>query len=228
MTQSPNKKSADEYMKDILSYINQNPSGMTITDIAEGIDSSRVTVGKYIAILLERDEVFYKKIGAYKLYFNSKSEFIPRDMVYSYFKGFLSGIDEVIDDKSKLKEIGSVIAGHMDFPYGSKFPEKVLPKNNKNSVNEFLKYFGQIIPFVQFLYRNKINVETNVDKKAKRALYRISNLGNLEKFMQNHFYIMTGVIEKSILKKLNMNARCQIEKIDIENRLLEFSIEFID
>jgi len=214
-------------MDDILSFISHNPSGVTITDIAKGIDSSRVTAGKYIAVLLERQEVFFKEIGAYKLYFSSKSQLIPRELVYAYFSGILKGLDSVIKDKKKLKLIGKSIAENTDFPYGSKFPEEVLPSNNGQSVSNFFKYFGNMIPFVPFVFRNKINVNSQINETERKAVYSIGNLQELSGFMQNHFYIMTGVIEHSIIKKLNIDAKCQIEKIDVENKIVEFSIKFL-
>jgi len=61
-----------------------------------------------------------------------------------------------------------------------------------------------MIPFVQFAYRNRIHVDTTLDERPKRAVYRISNVSDLERFMQNHFYVMRGVIEQSINKKLNI------------------------
>jgi len=227
MRKSKNKKSSKEYMEEILSFINHNPSGVTITDIAKGVNTSRVTAGKYVAILLERKEVFFKEIGAYKLYLSSESKLIPREMVHSYFKGLLSGLDDVVNNKDKYKRIGKKIAETMDFPYGSKFPDEILPKNNGKSVKKFLKYFGNMIPFVQFVYRNKINVDTHIQKGYKKALYRISNIRELSGYMQVHFFIMTGVIEESIKKKLHMESRCQIEKIDTDNNIVEFTIEFI-
>jgi len=226
MKKSKNKKSAEEYREEIIAFIDHNPSGVTITDIAKGINTSRVTAGKYIAILLERQEVFFKEIGAYKLYYSSKSQLIPREMVFSYFEGLLNGLDQFIEDKEKLKTIGKKIADYMDFPYGSKVPAEVLPKNNRTSVDKFLTYFGSMIPFVQFVYRNKINVITKLDEHKKRAVYRLSNIKELGRFMQIHFYIMMGVIEKSIQKKLNLKVRAQIEKMDFENDIVEFSLEF--
>lgn len=227
MKKSKNKKSAEEYMEDIMSFINQNPSGVTITDIAKGIDTSRVTVGKYIALLIERQEVFFKEIGAYKLYFSSKSKLVPRELIYSYFTGLLSGLDAVIDNKDKFKLIGKAIAERTNFPYGSKFPEEVLPKNNGESVIEFLKFFGKMIPFVPFMYRNKIRVETKINKKEKKATYRIGNIRDLSGFMQNHFYIMTSVIEYSIRKKLDIAVKCEVEEMDFENNAVEISLDFI-
>jgi len=227
MKNSKNKKSANEYMEEILTFIDHNPSGVTITDIAKGIETSRVTAGKYIAILLERQEVFFKEIGAYKLYYGSKSHLIPREMVYSYFEGLLNGLDSALGDKEKLKEIGKEIARYTDFPYGSRVPVEVLPKNNGKSVEKFLTYFGSMIPFVQFVYRNKINISTTVDEKKRKAVYRVSNIRELGGFMQNHFFIMIGVIERTIEKKLNLEVRCQIEKMDFENDIVEFSLEFL-
>lgn len=227
MKKSKNKKSSEDYMEEILSFINHNPSGVTITDIAKGVNTSRVTVGKYIAILLERKKVFFKEIGAYKLYYSSESRLIPREMINSYFMGLMLGLDEVVANKDKYKRIGVEIAKTMEFPYGSKFPDEILPKNNKKSVKKFLKYFGNMIPFVQFVYRNKINVDTHIQKGDRKALYRVSNLFELSGYMQVHFYIMTGVIEESIKKKLGIKSKCQIEKIDTENNIIEFTIEFI-
>jgi len=227
MKKSKNKKSAEDYMEEIISFIDHNPSGVTITDIAKGIGTSRVTAGKYIAILVERQEVFFKEIGAYKLYYGSKSKLIPREMVFSYFEGLLRGLDRIVEDKEQLKKIGNEIAEYTDFPYGSPVPAEVLPKNNGTSVEKFLTYFGSMIPFVQFVYRNKININTKVDEKKRRAVYRISNIRELEGFMQNHFYIMMGVIERTIKKKLNLEVRCEIEKMDFDNDIVEFSLEFI-
>jgi predicted transcriptional regulator len=227
MKKSKNKRTSKDYIEDILSYIGQNPSGVTITDIANGIGTSRVTVGKYIAILLERNEVFTKEIGAYKLYYSIESKLIPRELIYSYFTGLLSGLDEIVDDKTKLKLIGKAIAERTNFPYGSKFPEEVLPKNNGESVIEFLKFFGKMIPFVPFMYRNKIRVETKINKKEKKATYRIGNIRDLSGFMQNHFYIMTSVIEYSIRKKLDIAVKCEVEEMDFENNAVEISLDFI-
>ncbi|MBD3212457.1 MAG: hypothetical protein GF311_07600 [Candidatus Lokiarchaeota archaeon] len=227
MKKSKNKKSSEEYIKEILSYINENPSGVTITDIAKGVDTSRVTAGKYIAILLERQEVFFKEIGAYKLYYSTKSKLIPRELIYSYFTGLLSGLSEITDDKENLALIGKAISQRTDFPYGSKFPDTVLPKNNGTSVIEFLTYFGSMIPFIPFVYRNRIEVETKINKKEKKAFYRIKNLQDLSEFMQNHFYIMVGVIEHSIKKKLGMDVKCVIEGMDFENNIVEISLQFL-
>ncbi|TXT63325.1 MAG: hypothetical protein BAJALOKI3v1_390018 [Promethearchaeota archaeon] len=227
MKKSKNKKSSEEYMEEIMSFINQNPSGVTITDIANGISTSRVTAGKYIAILLERQEVFFKEIGAYKLYYSTKSKLIPRELIYSYFTGLLSGLDKIIENKEQLKLIGEAISERTDFPYGSKFPEEVLPKNNSRSVIKFLTYFGSMIPFVPFVYRNKIEVNTKILKEQKKAFYRIKNLRDLSEFMQNHFYIMIGVIEHSIKKKLGIEVKCEVVKMDLENNVVEISLEFI-
>ncbi|MBD3193719.1 MAG: hypothetical protein GF317_01590 [Candidatus Lokiarchaeota archaeon] len=210
-----------------MSFISQNPSGVTITDIANGIDTSRVTVGKYIAILLERQEVFFKEIGAYKLYYSIKSKLIPRELIYSYFSGLLLGLNEIVENKEKLIILGKAISERTDFPYGSKFPEEILPKNNGNSVIKFLTYFGSMIPFVPFIYRNKIEVDTRINKNEKKAYYRIKNLRDLSEFMQNHFYIMIGVIEHSIKKKLGLDVRCKIESMDFEDSSVEISLKFL-
>ncbi|TXT58186.1 MAG: hypothetical protein BAJALOKI2v1_420008 [Promethearchaeota archaeon] len=212
------------YINTITHFLNENPSGVTITDIAEGIESSRVTVGKYIAIMLERDTIEYKKIGAYKLYYNSKQEQIPSNLVFSYFSGFLTGIKEINLSKEKLKTIGSTIADFMDFPYGSKFPDEILP-DKSGSFIDFYEYFGEILPFVRYIYRNGIKVETDIHEEENKAYYTIKNVNNLDKFLDVHFYIMTGVIEKTIFNKLNKKSVCQVEDIDIDKKQVKLSLK---
>ena len=48
---------------EIAQYLRNNPSGLTITDIAKGIDTSRVTVTKYMPELLQEEKVFAKEVG---------------------------------------------------------------------------------------------------------------------------------------------------------------------
>lgn len=212
------------YINRITEFLNENPSGVTITDIAEGIESSRVTVGKYIAIMLERDKIEYKKIGAYKLYYNSDNTQIPADLVFSYFSGLLTGIKEINLRKDDLKTIGRTIADFMDFPYGSKFPDEILT-DKSGSFKEFYEYFGEILPFVRYIYRNGIKVETQLQEKENKAFYTIKKVNNLDKFLDVHFHIMTGVIEKTILNKLERKSVCEVEEIDIEKKQVKISLK---
>jgi hypothetical protein len=168
-----------------------------------------------------------KEIGAYKHDYSVESKLIPRELIYSYFTGLLSGLDEIVDEKSKLKLIGKAISKKTDFPYGSKTPEEFLPKKNGGSVRNYLAYLGSMIPFVPFIYRNKIETDTMIHEDGKKALYRIKNLRDLSDYMINHFYIMVGVIEYWIKINVGIDVICQVENIDFKKNFVEISLEFL-
>jgi len=220
------RKGKEYYINKITEYLNKNPSGVTITDIAEGIKSSRVTVGKYIAILLERNKIEYKKIGAYKLYYNSEDETISSELVFSYFSGLLTGLKKINLNKDQLKLIGKTTADFMDFPYGSKFPDEIL-KDKSRYFKKFYQYFGEILPFVRFIYKNGIEVETHIKEQDNKAFYTINNVNNLEEFLDLHFYIMSGIIEKTIFNKLKKKSVCEIENIDVKKKQVKLSLKIL-
>ena len=128
-----------DFSKEILNYLLINPSGLTITDIAKGINTSRITVSKYVSILEAKKKVSTKEIGAYTLYFNVKRGLIPLDIMLPFYTGLLNGLKEDITDREYYKKYGKRIADFMKFPYGSEVIDYVLPKKDRTN-EKYLKF----------------------------------------------------------------------------------------
>ncbi len=224
---SQKESKGKDYKKRILGYLTENPAGLTITDISNGIETSRITVSKYISVLEATKEVFSKKIGAYKLYFTSERSFIPKKLIVSYYSGLLSCLKDEINDYKKFKGFGRKIANFMVFPYGSEFPDDVLP-TRKGTVRSFLKYLGKALPYIDFIHGRKIDVSININDEGNIAKYLITNveLLKIEDF-DIHFYIVSGIVEELVLKTIKKKCICNVENIDILNKSVEISIEIV-
>ena len=98
---------------EIVRYLKNHPSGLTITAIAKGIDTSRVTVTKYMSQLLEEENVFAKEVGVYKLYYSSERDFIPKKILQAFYTGVLTGI------KGKLAKVMDMIQAKQKSTGGS-------------------------------------------------------------------------------------------------------------
>ncbi len=110
---SKKKRKGTNWKKKILSFLEENPSGFTITDIAEGIKSTRITVSKYFSQLEIENKVLSKTIGVYKLYFSAERRYIAIDLVRAFYKSILSGIKGKFSKKEEFKEIGYSISDSM-------------------------------------------------------------------------------------------------------------------
>ena len=108
-----------EYEVRIIELLQQSPSGLTITDIHNGINASRITVSKYISVLEAKGKVFSKKIGAYKLYFITERKYIPKTPMLAYYAGLLSCIKKEFSDLNKFKEFGYLNDDFIKYPYSS-------------------------------------------------------------------------------------------------------------
>lgn len=215
-----------DYNQEILDYLLDNPSGLTITDISEGINTSRITVSKYVGILEAQEEVTNRKIGAYKLYYNANKSLIPKRVMLSYYTGLLSGLKKEITDHEKYKDFGRTIADFMEFPYGSGFPENI--KNSKDNYRKYLKYFGKTLPYIDFIYEEKPNIEIIVEEnKAIYTLTKISLFDKSENF-DVHYFIASGVIERIISKSLQRDVRCNVKEIDPKGRSVKLIVEIND
>ena len=217
-----------DFEEDILDYLNQKPSGQTITDIANGIDSTRITVSKYLTGLEKEEKIFTKKIGAYTLYFNSERSVVPRNLAIGFYEGILAWMGERIKDNESYKELGIVCAKFLPLPDGSYMkdllPSKTIP------IKKFLKYFGKVFTYYDFIFNEKLNVEVLINDAGSGAIYRLINIDILEKTrnFDKHFYLMSGVIESVISYWLNKNSECDVDFIDRENKVVQFSLKIKD
>lgn len=55
------KGKAEDWKEKILQFLEENPSGYTITDIADSINSTRITVSKDLSLLEQEKKVFSKE-----------------------------------------------------------------------------------------------------------------------------------------------------------------------
>ena len=158
-----------DFKKEILEYIKDNPSGSTVTDVSEGINTTRITASKYISILETKGKIFSQKIGVYKLYFSAKRVFFPKDTIISYYIGLLAGYKKEIGNINKYKEIGINIYNFMEFPFISQIPKDILPWRGGDCY-DFLNYFTILYQYIDFLH-NKQNIpKVEVIDENKRAL----------------------------------------------------------
>jgi hypothetical protein len=224
MTQEEGK--GKDYEAKIVEYLQQFPSGLTITDIHNGITASRITVSKYISVLEARDKVFSKKIGAYKLYFASERNFVPKTDVLNYYAGLLSCFKSEIPDIKKYKEFGYIINEYMKYPMGSSFPEDGLPWKG-GSMKKFFEYYASILPYLDFTFDNSVVIEEEISDDGNSAILRLKNLKifDVSENFDVHFHIATGITEKAFSKMFRKEVVCTIKKIDISEKTVEMSIE---
>jgi len=215
-----------EYETRIIEHLQQTPSGLTITDIHNGINASRITVSKYISVLEAKGKVFSKKIGAYKLYFTSERKFIPKKPMLAYYAGLLSSIKKEFSDLNKFKEFGYIINNFMIFPFSSAIPEDI-----KQSKIELLKgifeYYTNIFPRLDLLMDKNVIIEKHIQEKENSIIIRLKNLKifDTSKDFDVHFYIISGITEKAFTKSFGRKVTCNVNKIDISKKIVEFSIK---
>jgi len=211
------------FSREILNYLLINPSGVTITDIAKGIETSRITASKYVSILEAKNKITTKQIGAYTLYYSAQRGLIPKSVMLSFYTGLLKGLKEDIFDKEQFKKYGKIIADFMRFPYGSAVSEMVLPK--KGSTNEkYLMYIGDHLSVFDFIYEQKPKITTEVI--GAEAIYTITDIELFDKSedFDVHYHIASGVVEK-LVSKYFPNAKCNVEEIDVKNRIVKLSLK---
>ena len=233
MTITENKKNRRgiDWEKEILEYLKEHPNGCTITDIAAkegGLDTTRITVSKYISGLVLQNEVFAKKIGVYKLYYSVERQTIPIKLVRTFYRGILSGLKENFideDDPAELKEFGHVVAETILLNVDEQFPESV--KKESKSFIDFLNYFPNIYPELDFLYDKNWIIEKEINAGESKANYELQNVNILDisDVFFLHFYIMAGLLEKVISIGLNFEIICDILEINSEKKTVKFSID---
>jgi len=212
-----------DFLKEIKNFLLINPSGVTITDIAKGINTSRITASKYVSILEAKKKITTKQIGAYTLYFSAKRGLIPRTAILSFYIGLLKGLKKDITDKDKYKNYGRIIAEFMRFPYGSAISDNFSPKEGTTN-EKYLKYIGDHISVLDFIHEKKPKIASEI--KDNLAMYTISDIELFDKSedFDIHYYIASGVVEK-IVSRFFPRANCNVDDIDIKNRIVKLSLK---
>lgn len=218
----------EEYEKLILECVKNYPSGLTITDISEELDISRITVNKYILVLEAKEKVFSKKIGAYTLFFSSERTFIPWRIIASFYHGLLTGFSEEVSEKKEevFKRIGLNMNRFLTFPVGSRFPKEIL-KPEKGSYRKLLEYYAKSYNTMDYMLDRNTKIEVKIEENGTRASYTFKNIDLLEenKDFAMHFYIVCGMIEKTLEILIKKKIKCNVERIYDNN--VEISIQIL-
>lgn len=210
-----------EYEFEILEYIKNNPSGVSITDIANEKRYSRNTVAKYVSILELKKLIFKKKVGSSLLLYSIRNSHLPYSLILSYYKMILKGLKQFYPlDKEKMKEIGKQGAKDIKFVFTPKIL-KQLRGYNKTPITElhieifknFYSSFDVLQPEV------KISV-IEQDNTKERVVLRFSNSIFLDESddLIYHVYFVCGIAEYRISKVLNKLVRVDLEKIHIDKK----------
>ena len=229
MSNSNNNKSGKQEKRDfkaeIVNHLKENPFGLTIKDIAEGIDTTRITVSKYISILELQEKVISRQIGVYKLYFSSERVLIPLNLVRSFYKGILTGLKGKLSNKKEFKELGYAIADVMKVELLEQFPKSLREKIR--SFKEFLEFFGKLYPYLDFVPDKNLIIEENISKDGSKALFYLKNLNllTLSEDFKYHFYILTGMMEKSLSRIFKREIICEVQSIDLNDKSVKISVE---
>ena len=225
-TNNQNGGKEKEYEKRIIDYLQQSPSGLTITDIHNGINASRITVSKYISVLEAKGKVFSKKIGAYKLYFNTKRSFIPKTPMLAYYAGILTSIKSEFSDVEKLKQFGYIIADFMTFPLASSLPKGTIP-GKPGTVKKFLDAYIGIYPHLDLTMDKSVKIEYDLSDDGYSAIFRLKNVKvfDISKNFDTHFHIISGINEKVFSKIISREVECNVQKIDTDEKTVEISVK---
>jgi len=226
MTNRTKPHSPEKYEEMILDHVKQYPSGITITDISKGITVSRITVNKYVLVLEAKGKLFSKTIGAYKLYFASERRFVPKRTIVAYYQGLLSGIVDGLsgNEEEIFKNTGLNMNKFITFPVGSHFPKEVRkPKNG--SYRDLFDYYAEIYNSMDYVIGEYAEIEVTINEKGNKATFTFKDVELLEndKNFAVHFYIVSGMIEKTLSKLLNKKVNCKVEKVYGNN--VDLSIE---
>lgn len=227
MSQELNKKELKEnvWKNKILSYLQENPSGFTIKDIAEGIESTRITVSKYLNLLEYENKVLSQEIGVYKLYFSAERKFIPLNVMRKIYLPILSGIKGKLN-KEEYKEIGRIIAEDLYDYHVEQFPKSL--KTQMTSYRKFLSSFAKFYPYVDIFYLKELEIEADVNEEEEKAVYHFKNveLFEISEDFEQHFYILAGALERTLSKTFPRRPTiCTVLSVNMKEKSVKISIE---
>jgi len=211
---------------EILNYLRENPFGLTITDIAEGMDphTTRVTVYKYIKLLLKQGKVFAREVGVYNLYYSSERMFIPINFVSKFYIGMLTGLKDKLSNKIDFKQIGSNIADVMLTELVEQFPKSL--RDQIKSFEDFLPYFAKLYPYLDVVPDNNLIIEEEISEDRSKAVFHFKNskIFNLSENSEYHFYLLTGMMERSLSRIFRSEIKVEIESFNIDEKSVKISV----
>jgi predicted transcriptional regulator len=214
---------------EIIQYLRTNPSGLTITDIANGINTSRVTVTKYIPELLKEEKVFAKEVGVYKLYFSTERNIVPLRNVRYFYNGILAGLKGKLDQKD-YKEVGYEVAGYMSSLVRTSHMEnlELFRDPTRKSFKDFFEFFKELYPYIDFVNPGDMDIELESISDSEDAatfIFKDVKLLKLSEEFENHFYLWSGAFEVLISKFLKKQVTCEIIDVNTEDYSVKVSVE---
>jgi len=224
-----------DYENEILDFIRENPSGVTITDISKEMSYSRNTISKYVAILQLKGNIYSKSVGRYNLYFSTKKNFIPKSVIISMYKALFLAIKKKLPHQEQIyKEIGNELQKNFDYRYSKGFFEndikkKIALKDLKDFKPHF-EYFIEVFNSSNILQDTAKVTHLKYENNNKTAVFRINNSEFLETNDDNifYFYMVAGIIETYLGEELNRYINCEIINISVadskENSYVDMSI----
>ncbi len=223
-------KKGDYWKDEIVHYLRNHPSGSTITDIAKGIETSRVTVTKYMSILLQDEKAFAKEVGVYKLYYYIEREFVPLSVLRAFYSGVLEGVKGKLSAKD-FKEIGHVVAGYMRPLLRTSFLEnpETLREPTRKSFKGFFEFFKEVYPYMEFVNPEGMNVvmeDMSEDEDKATFIFKNVKLLELSEEFKYHFHLWSGAIETLFSKFFKKQVTCEIVDINVKDLIVKVSLEF--
>jgi len=199
-----------------LESVRDNPGGVTVSDIANLTKFSRNTVSKYVSILELKEQIFSKKIGAYRLFFATKRNYIPLELAISYYKALISRFKKYIPDTGGLaKKIGKEAVADIKFTFGPNVYKQMKSLKDNPISRVHLESFRSFYPvYDPFSPEIEISI-VNIDPKGKSATFRFKNSPFLSDSLDfdYHIYIICGITEGILERELNTNVSCEIKEI---------------
>ena len=215
------KRTSINHEFEILECVRDKPGGVTASDIANFTGFSRNTVSKYVSILELKEQIFSKKIGAYRLFFSTKRNYIPLDLAISYYKALISRFKKYIPDTGELaKKIGKEAVADIKFTFGPSVYKQMKSLKDNPISRVHLESFRNFYPvYDPFSPEIEISI-VNINPKGKSATFRFMNSPFLSdtKDYDYHIYIICGITEGILERELKVKVSCEIKEIHPSKR----------
>ncbi|TXT53557.1 MAG: hypothetical protein BAJALOKI2v1_920011 [Promethearchaeota archaeon] len=215
-----------DYKLEILSILEDNPFGLTITEISDKTGFHRNTVSKYVSILEAEGLLNKRKISAARLYFSKKRKKLRKNLVVNFIQALLGAIKEKFpNEREAIKDIGRNILLDFDFPIGNLYLDEFKKAKKSKDISPKLKLFKEFYNAFDFF---QDDLEISIIKlNNNKITYRISGSEFLEpkgKYLY-FYYIACGITEATYLNNLNLEIECNVENLHLTGNPKE---NFID
>lgn len=225
MTSKRSKPEKVNYEELILDHLKENPAGLTISDIANGIKASRMTVSKYISVLEAKEKIISRKIGAYNLYYTAHPVYVPHRIISLFYLGILQNLHkkQKLNKEIFYKEIGFQISDNFIvlFP-----PELSVPKDT-DDYTIILKNLARLYPKIDVLNYLNLKIEPEITNKGKNTTFHFRDIKLFEaaEDFLYHFYVVAGVFEKTLARLTSRDVICNVDYFNLKEQSVGLKIE---